>query len=129
MKLIFVYNANSGKLNLYKDIAHKILSPGTYPCSLCAVTHGVFNEKEVWKDFRETGNFDMHFYHTDEFLKAYQSKWLQKFDFPVILEENQNELSVFISKEELDRIENAQKLIALIEEKQEISKQLSPRAD
>ena len=34
MKLIFVYNANSGKLSAALDIAHKIISPSTYQCRL-----------------------------------------------------------------------------------------------
>jgi len=38
-KLIFVYNADSGLLNAMKDWAHKIVSPETYPCSLCALTY------------------------------------------------------------------------------------------
>ena len=32
MKLIFVYNAESGKLNTLFDIAHKVIKPETYKC-------------------------------------------------------------------------------------------------
>ena len=117
MKLIFVYNANSGKLNLYKDIAHKIFSPQTYPCSLCAVTFGVFKENAGWKNFREASNLSMEFHHIDEFMAKYRSKWLKKFDFPVILVENKEDLEVFISKEELDAMQGSQELINLIQEK------------
>lgn len=114
MKLIFVYNANSGKLNLYKDIAHKIFSPQTYPCSLCAITFGVLTENEKWKRFREQSNLTMEFHHIDEFEETYRSKWLQKFNYPVILAENSEDLEVFISKEELDGMKDAQELINLI---------------
>ena len=44
MKLIFVYNAGSGKLNALFDMAHKIVSPTTYECSLCALTHDAFQD-------------------------------------------------------------------------------------
>jgi len=38
MNLIFVYNANGGLVNSWLDTAHKIVSPSTYSCSLCAIT-------------------------------------------------------------------------------------------
>jgi hypothetical protein len=38
MELIFVYNADSGILNLLKDAVHKLLKAETYPCSPCAPT-------------------------------------------------------------------------------------------
>lgn len=117
MQLIFVYNANSGRINLYKDIAHKIFSPQTYPCSLCAITHGVFSENTRWKEFREQSGLEMEFLHTDEFQEKYRSKWLQKFDFPVILNDNDGELEVFISQEELNAMENAEELIAIVKER------------
>ncbi len=53
MKLIFVYNANAGKLSAALDIAHKIISPSTYQCNLCSLTHGTFTERDVWKKFSE----------------------------------------------------------------------------
>ncbi len=47
MDLIFVYNADSGKLNVLFDVGHKIVSPGTYKCDLCTLTHGTFTERIV----------------------------------------------------------------------------------
>ncbi|NJM95354.1 MAG: GTPase, partial [Acaryochloridaceae cyanobacterium CSU_5_19] len=41
-RLIFVYNANSGGINTALDIAHKLLSPSTYRCNLCRLTHDTF---------------------------------------------------------------------------------------
>ncbi|MGB3775407.1 MAG: GTPase [Leeuwenhoekiella sp.] len=117
MKLIFVYNANSGKLNLYKDIAHKIFSPQTYPCSLCAITFGVLKENEHWKTFRKGSDLKMEFHHIDEFNSKYRSKWLKKFEFPVILNENNEDLEVFISKDELDALEDSEALIHLIQDR------------
>lgn len=38
--LIFVYNAKSGLISAFGDMVHKIVSPATYPCSLCALTYG-----------------------------------------------------------------------------------------
>jgi hypothetical protein len=53
MNLLFVYNANSGKLNAAFDMAHKAISPSTYKCSLCALTHNPLKEKKEWVDFQK----------------------------------------------------------------------------
>ena len=37
--LIFVYNANGGFFNGFSDYIHKLVSPKTYECSLCAITY------------------------------------------------------------------------------------------
>jgi len=113
-KLIFVYNADSGKMNAYLDMMHKVVSPGTYPCSLCDITHGVFKEREKWKRFRENSDVSMEFLHKDEFQKKYASKFGYKFEFPVILSENSKGLEVFISKKELSEIKNEEFLIELV---------------
>ena len=68
---IFVYNADSGLFNTVTDIAHKILSPETYACNLCALTHGHFIIREEWVRFLETLDADCEFLHRDEFHAAY----------------------------------------------------------
>tara|TARA_R110002049_G_scaffold85670_9_gene217871 strand:- start:4550 stop:4906 length:357 start_codon:yes stop_codon:yes gene_type:complete len=114
MRLIFVYNANSGKLNSVMDSVHKIISPNTYNCNLCALTFGRFNEREEWKVYRDASDVKMEFYHKDEFLKQFRSKWLSKFDFPVILSEENNEFQIFISSERLNEIQDVSELINTI---------------
>ena len=76
MRLIFVYNADSGLGNAMLDSMHKIVSPQTYDCQLCALTFGVFTEKEQWKNFRETSEISMEFLHKDEITS--DKKKLQK---------------------------------------------------
>lgn len=116
-KLIFIYNADSGLGNMLLDGAHKILSPTTYECSLCDLTFGAFSEKSIWKKFREASNLEMEFLHKDEFSKAYKSKFGYKFTFPIVLVESEMGLEVFVKTEELDRMENAESLIKLIEKR------------
>lgn len=118
MRLIFVYNANSGKVNAILDSLHKIASPETNDCSLCAITFGKFSENKTWKAFRENSEIDMEFYHRDEFMKQFKSKWLPKYDFPVILSEENGELKLFISSEELNDLKEVSKLIDLIKKRQ-----------
>jgi hypothetical protein len=71
-KLIFVYNAKSGVFNLLTDVAHKIFSPETYACNLCALTHGNFGMKREWKKFLNGLGASLEFLHADEFKRKYK---------------------------------------------------------
>lgn len=93
------------------DIAHKVIKPATYTCSLCALTHGSFREKRVWKKFRQEFPFPLSFYHKDEFLKKYKSKWLPKYDFPIILIEEGTTMQSFLTAQELQEIKTVVALI------------------
>ena len=64
--LIFVYNADSGLFNTMADVAHKIFSPATYACNLCALTHTTFGMRQDWKQFLETLDRPLEFLHADE---------------------------------------------------------------
>ncbi|MFW9877419.1 MAG: hypothetical protein ACFFG0_30385 [Candidatus Thorarchaeota archaeon] len=74
MKLIFVYNADSGAINLVKDFWKKILRPSSYECNLCKQTYGLFNVKKDWKSFIKNLNIETEFLHRDEFEKQYEFK-------------------------------------------------------
>ena len=112
MKLIFVYNANSGKLNTLFDIAHKLLSPGTYQCDLCSLTHGALSEKQTWKEFREKTGLEMEFLHKDEFEKLYDNS----FDYPVVLKQSDNTIDLFLNADEISQVKSVDGLIELIEQ-------------
>lgn len=106
MKLIFIYNANSGLLNALLDIGHKLVSPQTYPCSLCALTHGLLTERRQWRQFREKATTEMEFLHKDEFSQKYH----QNFDYPVVLKK-EKELRILISQQELNQLKTLDELI------------------
>jgi len=116
-KLIFVYNADSGLGNVLVDGAHKILSPSTYDCKLCELTFGAFTEKSVWKKFRKESAHEMEFLHKDEFKKQYASKFGYKFTYPIVLVEGAKGLEVFITTAEMNAVENADELIAIVEKR------------
>lgn len=113
--LVFVYNANSGKLNALIDSAHKVLSPATYDCPLCDITYGVFTENRLWKQFREQSDTAMRFLHKDEFAKQYASKFGHKFTFPIILADTGHALEVVMDTQELKTVATAEELIALLQ--------------
>ncbi|MBM1108114.1 GTPase [Aurantibacter crassamenti] len=113
-RLIFVYNADTGLRNQLIDGAHKILSPSTYECKLCAITFGAFTENTTWKNFRKASATEMEFLHKNEFGKQYASKFKHNFTFPIVLAETDNGLEVIIQSEELNTLVDANSLINLL---------------
>ena len=108
MKLLFVYNANSGKLNNLLDIGHKLLSPSTYQCSLCALTHDTFKENTIWKNFRAESQFQMEFYHKDEFETKFPSV---KLNYPTILKLEKIQFTTVLTPDILNEISSVEALI------------------
>ncbi len=113
--LIFVYNAKTDFLNKSLDFAHKIISPSTYACDLCNLTHGSFYEKKIWKDFREGIDEEFIFMYKNEFLNTYSSKIA--YDFPIILKEENEEITVFLNAEQLAALRSSEELVMVIKEK------------
>jgi len=70
--LVFVYNADRGLFNMMADISHKVLSPSTYPCNLCGLTHGAFSMRKEWRDFLAKIKPPLTFLHRDEFRKEFK---------------------------------------------------------
>ena len=114
MKLIFVYNANSGTLNTLLHVAHKIISPSTYECNLCALTYGAFTERNLWKKFREESDNELVFYHKDEFERIYN----KTFTYPVVLREEGGQLTEYISTDKINTTRDVKDLIAELKSKQ-----------
>ncbi|MEN8789833.1 MAG: GTPase [Flavobacteriaceae bacterium] len=119
-KIVFVYNADSGKRNAILDSLHKVLQPSTYDCNLCDITFGILHEKKEWKEFRTTYEGDMEFLHKDEFQKAYASKFGHRFSFPIVLVAVSGTLEVLIGTEELNALPEANSLIDLIKARVEL---------
>lgn len=107
-ELVFVYNANSGKLNAMLDSMHKVLSPSTYACNLCRITYGTFTEMPEWKQFRETFDGNMTFLHIDEFEKDYPAEA----SYPVIFEkEDDGSLTMVADTQLVNGMRDIQELI------------------
>ncbi len=111
MKLIFVYNADSGMINTVKDIGHKLLSPQTYDCFLCSLTHGTFRENPEWREFCKGCSAEMVFLHRDEFEANYN----ESMEYPVVLKEN-GSLEVAISKDQLASYASLDNLMAAVKQ-------------
>ena len=69
--LVFVYNADSGVFNALADVAHKIFSPQTYACNLCALTHTPLGMRGEWRRFLDGLGRPLEFLHADELRARY----------------------------------------------------------
>ncbi len=111
-KLIFVYNADGGFFNVAADMAHKIFSPATYPCSLCDLTYGIFKIRPEWEAFVQNSPVPFEFLHKEEFYAQYPA--LRKTTLPVILQWDGQHLSAFIPTIQLNSFETINALKAAI---------------
>ena len=107
-RLVFVYNADSGLFNTLADIGHKIFSPETYACDLCALTHGYFSERREWRSFVESLAIPCEFLHRDEFLLAYPEQ--KELTYPVVLFIDDIEQRICLSREDLAACDNIETL-------------------
>lgn len=109
LKLVFVYNADSGVFNLLSDIAHKMFSPETYSCSLCALTHTNFGMKKEWKNFLESLNAEKEFLHADEFKDKYN---IRETELPAVYKQNgDGDLEIFIDSSMINKCQSINDLI------------------
>ena len=114
-RLLFVYNADGGRLAGLKDLFHKILSPATYPCSLCAVTYGAASILPEWQQFIKALPLPVEFWHRDEFVEAYPQWGSHPLPAAFAVAEN-GELTPFIQAREMDAAD-LNGLIALVRQR------------
>ncbi len=65
-ELVFVYNADSGPWNKLLDAGHKLFSPSTYACKLCALTYGAVSMRAPWARFIAELPHPVRFAYRDE---------------------------------------------------------------
>ena len=114
-KIIFIYNADEGKLNAAFDSIHKFVSPGTYQCQLCAMTHGSFGMKKDWKAFIESLGVEIQFLHRDDASKILGDTVPP---LPAVMGvDSEKTMKVLVSSEEMKNMQNdPEKLKAAIRE-------------
>jgi hypothetical protein len=106
-KLVLAYNAKSGFFNGLSDSVHKIVSPSTYSCDLCAITHHSIGMRYPWKVFLEGLNMELEFVHTDEIEKY---PYLVKSKFPLIGVLSEGRFVELLCKEELSQMKSIKEL-------------------
>jgi hypothetical protein len=112
MKLLFVYNANAGLAAGMMDSLHKLVSPRTYACDLCAITYGLTRMNPEWKAWLKAQAFEAVFYHRPDFRAAYPGVAVA---LPVILVDRAAQIETLVSADDFKTTSSVDELIALIE--------------
>ncbi len=111
-RLVLVYNADSGRINALLDMAHKLFSPETYQCDLCAVTHGAFREREAWRAFVDALPLPVEYRHRDEFRRQHP-EWAD-LSLPAVLLFRGDEARVLLSASDIAGLDGPEALMAAI---------------
>ena len=113
-ELIFIYNAKSDLLSKATDFAHKLVSPQTYNCSLCAITYSNFSVHKEWADFVSSLVTPVRFFYKNDFEVLYPE---EKVIYPVIYIKEGSRLNKLVTASEIDEQKNLGELINLMKEK------------
>ncbi|WP_296722622.1 hypothetical protein [Erythrobacter sp.] len=119
--VIFVYNADGGLLNALRDMVHKIASPLTYPCSLCALTYGAFAMRSEWRAYLAGLEHEKLFLYRDELREDLDPRPLE---LPaILLARGPGEPELLVSASELDSLPDLAALIALLDNRLGLARQ------
>lgn len=97
--LVFVYNARAGLFNALADAAHKIISPRTYNCNLCALTHSAVGMRKEWKHFLDGLDVALEFLHSDELEERYGVAGVP---LPAVFKREGNDLEVLAGADSIN---------------------------
>jgi hypothetical protein len=112
--ILFVYNANSGLFNALADVAHKVLSPQTYPCNLCAITNSALGMRKEWKTFLEGLGIDKEFLHRDQLAREYR---MENVELPAVFRKRGKALDLLVDAEAINRCESIEDLKRVLTER------------
>ena len=121
--LVFVYALDGGLFNGVTHYAHKIISPKTYPCNLCAITNNMLGTKREWATFINGLGISTEFLHQDEFKQAHPNA--KQNAFPAVFHLSGNgDLQVLVTSSEINECRDLSALISLVGDRVKL---LSPR--
>ena len=112
-ELIFIYNAKSGIVNEFLDFAHKIVSPSTYNCNLCALSYGNFTMKKKWSDYISSLPVRSTFTYKDK-VSEYG---YDNIKLPSIIFQDKSKSKVIISSEEINKLKKIDQLINILSDR------------
>ncbi|MCW8829689.1 MAG: hypothetical protein OQK94_11635 [Gammaproteobacteria bacterium] len=109
--ILFVYKADSGLFNTVTDIAHKVFSPETYECNLCALTHGYFTMRQEWEAFINELGLPSEFLHRDEVA---QVAGVDRENLPAVYRWREGGWQLCLGAEQIDSCTELEQLKSLI---------------
>ncbi|MGB5404409.1 MAG: GTPase [Robiginitalea sp.] len=114
--LVFVWNADAGMLNAVRDSLHKWISPETYSCRLCELTHGFSSAKRAWKNFLEDFERPAYFYYRDTLQNSGIPISLPA-KYPLVLELYKGQWHALLKAENFEEITTLEELIGTLKTK------------
>jgi hypothetical protein len=112
--LIFIYNCNRGNLSAIKDYSQK-LSNGKEPgCNLLALISSPVGIKKIWKRYIQALRIPCRFLYHDEYEDEFGALITP---LPAVILHNRKTRSLFISADELNRVQTKEDLIVLVNRK------------
>ena len=111
--LVFVYNADNDLFSTVTDWVHKILSPATYACSLCALTHHHAGMKGEWKRYIDALPYRSRFLHKDEFIQSYPA--YKEILLPAVFTRQNDALHLLLSAAVLNSLHTLEELKGALE--------------
>ena len=112
-RLVLVYNADAGVAAGLRDLVHKIVSPATYPCSLCGVSYGVFGMDRRWREYLAALPLPVAVFHRPDFHAAYPA--LAAEPLPLIARDGGGGVTVLLGAAALQRLTTIDALIAALD--------------
>ncbi len=97
-ELVFVYNATSGFWNGLLDAGHKLVSPRTYACHLCALSYGALSMRREWAEFIQNLPHDVRFAYRDQV----ERDGIEVPALPALLENSQGAWRTLLDKGQID---------------------------
>jgi len=116
---VFVYNADSGLFNTLMDVGHRLLSPQTYPCNLCAITYSVTGMRREWSRFLRSLTTPFEFLHRDELRERYG---IEGVVLPAVFKRDGEQMIMWVDAEAINSCQNLDDLIQLVTDKVQVSR-------
>jgi hypothetical protein len=114
-RLVIVYNANAGILAGVMDSVHKLVSPSTYPCQLCAVTYGLTSMRREWRAFLDELGLETIFHHRPDFRQAFPQA--ADWPLPLVAVEEGGALTQLVTAADFAAIPDLPSLIRVVRER------------
>jgi hypothetical protein len=108
--IVFVYNADSGLFNTLTDTAHKLFSPETYECNLCAMTFSALGMKKEWREFLDTMDAPFEFMHRDDLKEKYGLE----VELPAVFIKSGKDLKLIIEASSINECKDIDELKRLV---------------
>ncbi|KPF62784.1 hypothetical protein IP88_14270 [alpha proteobacterium AAP81b] len=95
------------------DSVHKLVSPATYPCSLCAITYGLVGMHRRWRDWLAAQALPAVFHHRRDFRAAFPAA--ADTPLPLVALARGPALTVVLDAADLARLADLDALIAALD--------------